>query len=433
MTKVQNLYAEQIISESPYYYDELGRLRVKLLNETDLAPEQPKSDEVKAAVLPAIPRENGNMDRKQRMKQKLGIGKMFGTPKGPNASIGLEPRWDMGPKPPGGAEPEPVKAQPLPAKIPDETPAKNPDMTGAATEPVNGPGPKLRVLPGKVGGMKGLGDGLAKSGEENPVRRRSSAPEKPAFLSKYKSEKGPGRNMNSREGMRGGPSPEGNAEKKQMKADFRALKGEKREMKASGQKPSPEMKSKMADLKSKFKAMKGRPDGKQGMGKAIPATPARNSNTLAEGFFDSIMQKIKASGQGGYYEQQKQKIRRGSPTVMGPDGLPVPNPNFDPNAQDTSVQFPNLQQYRERTLGRDVASRMMTPTQRAQMRGKKMQESEDSAPATDYIQEKINIKASKMGDVIKDFEESDAPQFKGRSKAKRRQMAIAAKLSADRG
>ena len=35
----------------------------------------------------------------------------------------------------------------------------------------------------------------------------------------------------------------------------------------------------------------------------------------------------------------------------------------------------------------------------------------------------------KMGDVIKDFYKSDAPQFKGKSKAKRRQMAIAAKLS----
>ena len=34
-----------------------------------------------------------------------------------------------------------------------------------------------------------------------------------------------------------------------------------------------------------------------------------------------------------------------------------------------------------------------------------------------------------MGDVVKDFYKSDAPQFKGKSKAKRRQMAIAAKLS----
>ncbi len=47
--------------------------------------------------------------------------------------------------------------------------------------------------------------------------------------------------------------------------------------------------------------------------------------------------------------------------------------------------------------------------------------------------ERINIARTKMGDVIKDFQDSDAPQFKGKSMEKRRQMAIAAKLEADRG
>ena len=41
------------------------------------------------------------------------------------------------------------------------------------------------------------------------------------------------------------------------------------------------------------------------------------------------------------------------------------------------------------------------------------------------------LKASDdMGDWVKDFQDSDAPQFKGKSKDKRREMAIAAKLSA---
>jgi hypothetical protein len=41
------------------------------------------------------------------------------------------------------------------------------------------------------------------------------------------------------------------------------------------------------------------------------------------------------------------------------------------------------------------------------------------------------LKASDDMDVwIKDFYKSDAPQFKGKSKAKRRQMAVAAKLDA---
>ena len=55
-----------------------------------------------------------------------------------------------------------------------------------------------------------------------------------------------------------------------------------------------------------------------------------------------------------------------------------------------------------------------------------------SAPATDYLNEKMNLKTAKMGDVIKDFQKSDAPQFEGKSKAKRRIMAIAAKLGAER-
>jgi len=41
-----------------------------------------------------------------------------------------------------------------------------------------------------------------------------------------------------------------------------------------------------------------------------------------------------------------------------------------------------------------------------------------------------DIKKMDMGDVIKDFQKSDAPQFKGKSKKKKREMAIAAKLSA---
>ena len=49
------------------------------------------------------------------------------------------------------------------------------------------------------------------------------------------------------------------------------------------------------------------------------------------------------------------------------------------------------------------------------------------------ISEKMNLAKADMGDVIKDFRDSDAPQFKGKSDKKIRQMAIAAKLEAERG
>ena len=44
------------------------------------------------------------------------------------------------------------------------------------------------------------------------------------------------------------------------------------------------------------------------------------------------------------------------------------------------------------------------------------------------IDEKLT-KSSSMGDYIDDFKKSDAPQFKGKSQEKRREMAIAAKLA----
>ena len=45
--------------------------------------------------------------------------------------------------------------------------------------------------------------------------------------------------------------------------------------------------------------------------------------------------------------------------------------------------------------------------------------------------EKYDMKKADMGDVIKDFQDSDAPQFKGKSAEKKREMAIAAKLAAE--
>jgi len=50
----------------------------------------------------------------------------------------------------------------------------------------------------------------------------------------------------------------------------------------------------------------------------------------------------------------------------------------------------------------------------------------------EQVAEKINLAKAKMGDVVKDFYKSKAPQFKGKSMAKRREMAVAAKLGAER-
>jgi hypothetical protein len=50
----------------------------------------------------------------------------------------------------------------------------------------------------------------------------------------------------------------------------------------------------------------------------------------------------------------------------------------------------------------------------------------------EQVDEKMDLAKAKMGDVVKDFYKSKAPQFKGKSMAKRREMAVAAKLGAER-
>lgn len=47
------------------------------------------------------------------------------------------------------------------------------------------------------------------------------------------------------------------------------------------------------------------------------------------------------------------------------------------------------------------------------------------------ITEKIDIAKADMGDVVKDFRKSDAPQFKGKSDKKKQEMAVAAKLATE--
>jgi len=54
-------------------------------------------------------------------------------------------------------------------------------------------------------------------------------------------------------------------------------------------------------------------------------------------------------------------------------------------------------------------------------------------PEGELVDEKMDLKTADMGDVVKDFYKSDAPQFRGKTKEERRKMAIAAKLTAERG
>ena len=76
---------------------------------------------------------------------------------------------------------------------------------------------------------------------------------------------------------------------------------------------------------------------------------------------------------------------------------------------------------RKRTAGIKLATKKMYG-------GAKVRMGEE----VEQVDEKINLAKAKMGDVVKDFYKSKAPQFKGKSMAKRREMAVAAKLGAER-
>jgi hypothetical protein len=77
-----------------------------------------------------------------------------------------------------------------------------------------------------------------------------------------------------------------------------------------------------------------------------------------------------------------------------------------------------------KTLKKRAAGRTMA----LKRRSGEMKMSEDSE-----LEEKLDMKKASMGTVVKDFQKSDAPQFMGKSQKKRQVMAIAAKLSAERG
>jgi hypothetical protein len=289
MTKVENLYAEQIINESPYYYDESGRLRVKTINESAPMLRRPlpvEDEKPTEKLLRPEPQSNENEKTPQMRSQ------------GPD--VGMKP--GMRPLPSKGETPQTIPQGP-------NTPGMKPGM---------------RPLP-----SKGVGLGRIRALPKDAPVEPSGGMMRTADMQDSNNDGTDDRDQR----------PSAQPQKKEIKQDLRGLKNQKREMKAVGQKPK-------AKFLSKFRSQRD-------TGRNVNTRAGlRNTRGLREDVVDSVFEKLRL------------------------------------------VQ---------------------------------------AAPATDYIEEKMNMKTAEMGEVIKDFEKSDAPQFKGKSKAKRRQMAIAAKLQAERG
>jgi hypothetical protein len=314
MIKTDNLYSEVVINESPFYYDENGRLRARVLSEESIRGE--KKEEVK--MIPTPEKEKEPVMRTADFQDRDGSG----TDDRDEKPEEVKKRIDAGggkkiPTPPS-KESDVITARPV------MDGKKKVGMLMKGAKP--GPGRNINTR----AGLRGVDAALARGAE---LKKRGK--EVLARTAELRSQLGVKRGEAGKAKLGAPMSPEQKAEKKGIKADIRALKDEKRSMKAAGEKPAPEMKRTLKDMRAKLKSM---PKGAQ---RAIP--------------------------------------------------------------------------------------------QRGKMVGRGRLAMQESAPATDYLEEKMNLKTAKMGDVIKDFQESDAPQFEGKSKAKRRIMAIAAKLQAERG
>jgi hypothetical protein len=83
--------------------------------------------------------------------------------------------------------------------------------------------------------------------------------------------------------------------------------------------------------------------------------------------------------------------------------------------------------YREK--GRELAGRKSYGGRMAGIEKAKVMAKEEA----EQVDEKLDMKKASMGTVVKDFQKSDAPQFMGKSQKKRQVMAVAAKLTAERG
>lgn len=102
-----------------------------------------------------------------------------------------------------------------------------------------------------------------------------------------------------------------------------------------------------------------------------------------------------------------------------------PNPKNDPLLSAIKGVIAENDKHREAV---DRANKHFKVTDKRQLPHNLHADYDKMLSESTIISEKIT-KSTPMVDVIRDFEKSDAPQFEGKSKEKRRQMAIAAKMA----
>ena len=141
--------------------------------------------------------------------------------------------------------------------------------------------------------------------------------------------------------------------------------------------------------------------GKPELDEATPRPKATQRGKISKS--EAQRRQARADRKAAAQERRDDKAKAGIDALIGSDA----------ERKATAAARANPQGQRQKALKRTIADRMA--------KGAK----------DNKLGEKLNLKKADMGEVIDDFYDSDAPQFKGKSKEKRRQMAIAAKLQAD--
>lgn len=194
-------------------------------------------------------------------------------------------------------------------------------------------------------------------------------------------------------------------------------------------------------------------DGDTRMGSVGPITTDAERAERAKKYREKMMKKESAD----YLETDLKKRKKNNDKAvedMKKMGSPMKNPHFGEEAEQIDeLSRKTLGSYAKKAkdqmsrsdtiAGREMGSRYdgqrPSPNERKhnqradkRYRGLDMAISKLAKEEVE-IEEKLDMKKASMGTVIKDFQKSDAPQFKGKSQKKRQVMAIAAKLSAERG
>jgi len=147
---------------------------------------------------------------------------------------------------------------------------------------------------------------------------------------------------------------------------------------------------------------------------------ARVATKIAAKGADAVKAKMKKEGEGLDYEDERRKaIKKAKNKTV----------DTEPTTSESATNMRNMKLI-SKIQNSNVAkkgSMAKKDAEKFKPKAKKNEDLNDMAEA--FLNEKLK-KSDDMGTWIKDFYDSDAPQFKGKSKAERRKMAVAAKLAA---